>query len=243
MRSIPILTYHNVDRAPAHAAFNSLYVSPIAFARQMACLRALGFRGMSMSEGMPYLRGERQGRIAVLTFDDGYRDNLDHALPVLREFGFTATCYVVAQQIGRYNAWDEDVVGLRKPLMNAKDIRVWLDAGMEIGSHSLSHPRLSTLTSVQKKQEICDSKHRLEDVFGVRMDHFCYPYGDFDEGCAELVRSAGYRSAVTTRRGRERASGDPFRLRRVGISGNRNLLQFAARLLTNYEDLRSRRDA
>lgn len=243
MRPISILTYHNIDQAPVTAEFSSLYVSPRAFARQMACLRALGYRGVSMTEGLPYLQGERQGRIAVLSFDDGYRDNLEHALPVLLNFGFTATCYVVVQEIGRHNAWDDGVIGVRKRLMDAGEIRAWLAGGMEIGSHSLSHPRLSKLTSMQKRLEIVDSKQALEDHFGVRIEHFCYPYGDFDDECASIVRSAGYRSAVTTQRGRESASGDLFRLRRVGISGNRNLLQFVGRLLTSYEDLRAGRAA
>ncbi len=93
MQQYAILTYHQIDLAPPPpAAFRSLYVAPDSFARQMRWLKRLGYRGLSMRDLMPYLRGEKVGKVVGLTFDDGYCNNLHHALPVLQDCGFTATC-------------------------------------------------------------------------------------------------------------------------------------------------------
>lgn len=108
MRSpIPILTYHQVEAPPVRGTpYRSLVVSPGAFARQMGLLRLLGYRGLSMSALLPYLRGEAVGKVVGITLDDGYVNNLEHALPVLRHNGFSATCYIVSGQVGGTNAWD-----------------------------------------------------------------------------------------------------------------------------------------
>ena len=95
---VPILMYHNIAPAPRDIrVYRSLYVSPRVFARQMWLLRQLGYVGLSMTAAEPYLRGEREGRVAVITLDDGYVDNLQAAMPVLQRYGFSATCY----EIGR----------------------------------------------------------------------------------------------------------------------------------------------
>ena len=96
---IPILTYHQIDEAPAKGApFRSLYVSPSAFSRQMGLLKILGYQGLSMSALQPYLSGNRTGKVVGITLDDGYLNNLTHALPVLERHGFSATCYVVSKR-------------------------------------------------------------------------------------------------------------------------------------------------
>ena len=74
----------------------------------MAMLRWLGFQGLSMRDLEPYLDGRQQGKVVGITFDDGYLNNLQHALPILRKHGHTATCYAVSHLIGQTNRWDED---------------------------------------------------------------------------------------------------------------------------------------
>ena len=234
---IPILMYHNVAPAPRQLKrWRSLYVSPGAFARQMWMLGRLGYAGLSMRDAMPYLRGERHGRVAVITLDDGYADNLEHALPVLQHHGFTATCYVVSGQLGGCNAWDAGKLGVEKPLMSAAQLRAWHDGGMEVGAHTRTHPRLSQCDDAQRRQEIAGSKADLEDLLGTPVTQFCYPYGDLDEHTVQATREAGYLAATTTRRGRARAGMDPWRLPRVPVARQHLLPQFAARVLTSYED-------
>jgi peptidoglycan/xylan/chitin deacetylase (PgdA/CDA1 family) len=105
MRPIPILTYHQIAQAPERGApMRSLYVSPSAFALQMQSLSLLGYQGLSMTALMPYLQGEKTGKVVGITFDDGYRNNLENAAGVLKRFNFSSTCYVVSELIGKTNS-------------------------------------------------------------------------------------------------------------------------------------------
>lgn len=238
--ALPILMYHNIARAPRKLpVYRSLYVSPGAFARQMWLLHRLGYTGLSMSAAMPYLRGERQGRVAVITLDDGYADNLDNALPVLQKFGFSATVYVVSGAIGQFNRWDAERLGIRKRLMAASELRQWSDGGMEIGAHTRNHPRLTRCNDVALQDEILGSKQDLEGITGAPVTQFCYPYGDVDDRVVAAVGAAGYAAATTTRRGRVIPGADQLRLPRVQVARHHMLPQFAMRSLTAYEDRRA----
>ncbi|MDE1895236.1 MAG: polysaccharide deacetylase family protein [Xanthomonadaceae bacterium] len=232
--------YHNIAPAPRDlSVYRSLFVSPGAFARQMGLLHRLGYTGLSMSAAMPYLRGERQGRVAVITLDDGYADNLRSALPVLQKYGFSATTYVVSASIGRFNVWDAERLGIRKPLMTAAELRAWRAGGMEIGAHTRSHPHLTRCDDGQLREEIHGSKTDLEDCIGAEVTQFCYPYGDVDERVAAVTREAGYAAATATRRGRAVPGGDLWRLPRVQVARHHLLPQFAMRVLSRYEDRRA----
>ncbi|HZX71499.1 MAG TPA: polysaccharide deacetylase family protein [Rhodanobacter sp.] len=237
---LPILMYHNIASAPRDLRiYRSLYVRAGAFARQMGLLHRLGYTGLSMSAAMPYLRGERRGRVVAITLDDGYLDNLDNALPVLQRFGFSATVYVVSGSIGRFNAWDAERLGIRKPLMSVQELRRWHAGGMEIGAHSRTHPRLSGCTDAELRDEIHGSKAELEDRIGHPVSQFCYPYGDVDDRVVAVTREAGYAAATATRRGRAVPGADLWRLPRVQVARHHLLPQFALRVLTGYEDRRA----
>jgi peptidoglycan/xylan/chitin deacetylase (PgdA/CDA1 family) len=238
---VPILTYHNIGDPPIYASHRGLHLRLSKFRSHLDTLHRYGYAGVSMDDGLRYLRGAATDRAAIITFDDGYLDNFELALPVLREHGFTATCYVVADQIGHFNARDRDDVRVTKPLMNFAAIKGWLEAGMKVGSHTLSHPRLSTLERSAKRREIVESKQALEDRLGIPIHHFCFPYGDHDRESLELVREAGYITAVTTRRGRVRASENLHALPRIGNSGKRSPFIFKARtFLWNLEGIERR---
>jgi len=238
--ALPILMYHNIARAPHRLpVYRSLYVSPGAFARQLWLLRRLGYVGVSMAAAMPYLRGERSGRIAVITLDDGYQDNLEAALPLLQRYGFTATVYAVSSVLGRFNCWDAERLGVRKPVMSAAQLRQWAAAGMEVGAHSRSHPHLTRCGDQALHDEIHGAKSDLEDVLGAAVTQFCYPYGDVDGRVAAATREAGFVAATTTSRGRARPGADLWRLPRVQIARHHLLPQFAMRTLTAYEDRRA----
>ena len=244
MTGVSILNYHNVAQAPDGAALRKLYVAPDEFARQMRWLKRLGLRGVSLSEGLWHLERARARRVVVLTFDDGYADNLQYAAPILRELGFAATCFVVSGCIGTHNAWDAEQLRVRKPLMDTQQLRVWLAHGFEIGSHTRSHPHLDTLDDARADAEIAGAKADLERLTGTRIDHFCYPYGSVNAKLAERAAAAGYRSAVTTRRGIARATDNRFLLPRVSINGGKGLLRFVLKASTPYADWhRARRAA
>jgi peptidoglycan/xylan/chitin deacetylase (PgdA/CDA1 family) len=231
---LTILTYHNIASAPCGALLPKLYVDPSNFARQMWCLKRMGLRGVSMSEGLWHLDRDRAGRVIALTFDDGYVDNLQHAASTLREFGFGATCFIVSGCVGAYNLWDAEALRVRKPLMDVRELKAWLGEGLELGSHTRSHPHLNELDADTAEAEIAGSRADLERVASVKIDHFCYPYGSVNARVARQVEAAGYRSAVTTQRGLARAHDNRFLLPRMSVSGRRGLLRFTLKAATPY---------
>jgi peptidoglycan/xylan/chitin deacetylase (PgdA/CDA1 family) len=241
MSGLPILCYHNVAPAPKEARFRLLYVSPDRFERQLWSLRRVGLRGVSTSEGIARLSSGTARGCVVLTFDDGYTDTVTTAAPLLKQYGFGATCYVVSGALGTYNRWDAEYLGKRKPLMSREQLEQWLAAGMEVGSHSFSHPRLHEVPQDAALYEIAESRTALRNMLGVAVEHFAYPFGQFTGDTVELVRRAGYSSAVTVLPGVAQASDDPLRLPRMLVNGDRGLWRFLWHVATPFDRLRLRR--
>lgn len=237
--NIPILMYHQIDEPPPRGTpLRGLIVAPSSFAWQMRLLRLLGYRGLSMHDLEPYLRGEKTGKVVGITFDDGYQNNLHHALPVLKKHGFTATCYGVSSMLGGTNAWDVGKVA-QTSLMTQDDWRTWSGAGMDVGSHTRSHANLPELPPAQARLEIAASKQELEQAIGCEVRHFCYPYGKYQPEHAQMAKEAGYTTATTTQRGRVHAAADPYTLRRIMVARATNPLLFASKIATAYEDRRA----
>lgn len=236
---IPILTYHQIAEAPPKGApYRSLYVAPQSFARQMALLALLGYRGLSMGDLQPYLRGEQRGKVVGITFDDGYVNNLTYALPVLQRHGFTSTCYAVSQLLGKTNAWDIPTGIAQVPLMTAVQLRQWVAGGQQVGAHTRHHVYLSTLDDAACREEIVACKTELEQATGSVVDHFCYPYGDYAPKHVSWVHEAGYATATTTQRARVQRADGLLQLPRVPVLRSTTLPIFWVKLATAYEDRR-----
>ncbi len=195
---VPVLMYHKVGRPSLRVKTKGLYVSPSRFAKQLKELKEAGFATASLGEIATTSPGQKK---IVLTFDDGYRNVFENATQPLAEHGFRAIQFLVPNLIGGRNDWDIQYGEKPEPLMDAVQIREWLSAGHEIGSHSLSHARLTRLSVRDAREEIFASKKKLEDLFGRAIEHFCYPFGDWNEPVRDLVMAAGYRTAVTTKFG------------------------------------------
>lgn len=235
---IPILMYHQIDEPPPRGtALRGLIVAPSSFAWQMRMLRLMGYKGLSMRDLEPYLRGDQKGKVLGITFDDGYQNNLVHALPVLEANGFTATCYGVSSMVGGTNRWDEGKVA-QKPLMTRQDWLAWHSAGMDVGSHTMTHANLKELPDEAARQQIVQSKEELQQLLDAEVRHFCYPYGWFKPEHEDMVRTAGYITATSTRRGRVQAGDNPYALNRIMVARATNLLQFFMKIATAYEDRR-----
>lgn len=240
--SIPILMYHQIgDPAPSGTPYRGLTVHPDSFARQMRWMRRLGYRGLSMRDVMPYIRGEQQGKVFGITFDDGYRNVHDNAMPILSELGFTATNYFVAHQFDGGNVWDLQKGIPFSPLMTISEMRAWAKAGNEVGSHTLDHVHLPELSPEEARRQIVESKTVLEQVLGEAVTAFCYPYGDHGPEHRVMVREAGYDNATLTMRGVASAADDPYGLPRVTVSRSTHILRFLQKCLTRYEDSRRKR--
>jgi peptidoglycan/xylan/chitin deacetylase (PgdA/CDA1 family) len=226
---LPILTYHKVGPRPRGARLKGLYMGQKLFTRQLAELKAAVWNSLNLDDACPAGRivaptlhapplprpnAPSTGRI-VLTFDDGFRIVLEHALEPLREHKFQAIQFIVSDRIGQRNEWDISSGETPEPLMDPPQIREWLTAGHQIGSHTLTHPFLTRLTRERAREEIFSSKKTLEDKFGVAVRHFCYPYGDWNPAILELVAEAGYDTACTTEFGINNPTNSPLSLKRI----------------------------
>lgn len=231
--------YHQIGQPnPKGTPYRGLTVHPDKFRRQMAWLRRLGYRGLSMRDLLPYVRGEKQGKVVGITFDDGYRNVLDNALPVLTDLGFTATNYFVVRQLGGGNVWDYEEHVPHSDLMTVAELKSWVGAGQEAGSHTLNHARLTEVPEEQARREIQDSKDELEQIIGLPVDAFCYPYGNESMKLRSVVRAAGYTNATTTERGLVRPNEDLMGLPRILVSRSGHLLRFLQKCVTRLEDRR-----
>jgi len=201
-------------------------------------LKCMGYRGLSMAHLEPYLAGERQGKVVGITLDDGYQNNLTHALPVLKKFGFSATCYAVSSMIGAQNTWDLAIGVPQKNLMTKQDWLTWISAGMDVGSHTKTHADLTKLTASQAMDEMEGSRVELHKTLGYDAKHFCYPYGRYDASHVAMARQAGYHTATTTRRGRAAVGDSAFELRRVLMAHATTPLHLALKVASRYEDKR-----
>ncbi|MET8943904.1 polysaccharide deacetylase family protein [Streptomyces sp. NPDC004542] len=165
-------------------------VSPQRLDQQLAWLHRRGLRGVSLREFFA-ARDRGQGRRLVgLTFDDGYADFLEHALPALRRRNCGATLFVLAGRLGGVNSWDP--LGPRKPLLTADGVRRAAAEGVEIGSHGLMHRDLTQVDADVLRAEAVDSRALLTELTGTPVDGFCYPYGTVDRRAVDAVREAGY---------------------------------------------------
>jgi peptidoglycan/xylan/chitin deacetylase (PgdA/CDA1 family) len=165
-------------------------VSPYRLDRQLRWLRDRGLSGVSVGELLRARAAGRGAGLVGLTFDDGYADFVDTALPLLRRHGCTATVFVLPGRLGGDNAWDE--LGPRKPLLSADGIRTAAAEGMEVGSHGLLHTDLTTADDNTLEQETRHSRTLIADITGTAPEGFCYPYGTVDSRSVDAVRVAGY---------------------------------------------------
>ena len=236
---IPILMYHSIESMPKSTIMRSLHVPPRRFKFQMWLLKMLGYRGLSLRELQPYIDGEKIGKVIGISFDDGYQNNLINAAPVLMKYNFSATCYIVSENIGTSNTWDQNKKITQRPLMTEDEINQWLQMGMDIGAHSKTHVDLTSVSVQQVQKEIKDCKVDLEKKFKVQISDFCYPFGRFNQLVCNIVKDSGYLSATTMLRGRVNSQSDSHQLPRIPINHRTLPYLFLTKILTKYEDRRS----
>jgi len=211
LRGIPAFVYHNIQSPPPAARDPFLYVSPEKFEAQLAALRSAGFQSATLDE----ISNGGPSQKVIITFDDGCRNVFENAMEPLARHGFRAIQFIVTDMIGRTNEWDTVHGDVAEPLMDTSQIREWLAAGHQIGSHSATHRNLTKLDEPAARAQIFDSKKRLEDEFGIAVRHFCYPHGKWNEKVRDLVAEAGYLTACTTQFGVNTAVTPCFQINRI----------------------------
>ncbi len=197
------------------------------FRLQIEWLVRRGYLGISVSEAAARLRRDdpQQDRAVVLTFDDGYRSVIEHALPVLEESGFTATLYIVTAAMDRTTDWYVKKGGRAFPHASWNELENAAKRGFDIGSHSVDHLRLSKVADEVLTDQLQRSRAEIAQRVGA-CDHFAYPFGDVSEKVIQATKAAGYQTAVTTLKGFNTPDTAPFELRRQMVSRTTSLRRF-----------------
>ncbi|HEY0072046.1 MAG TPA: polysaccharide deacetylase family protein [Chloroflexia bacterium] len=227
---VPILLYHRIvpRRDPADPKYS---LSLGLFKAQMRLLRLLGYRTLSLRELVDCHRAGRfpAPRSAVVTFDDGYRDNAAAARYMLAN-GQSGTVFLVTGRMGCDRDWSLEG-HLRMPLLTWDEVRALKQAGFEFGSHTRTHPNLGTLEAGEACEEIDTARADMVRELGDADHLFAYPYGGSSPAARACVANAGYRAACGVRRGLSDMHDDLYYLRRITIYGDENLLSFAVRVV------------
>jgi peptidoglycan/xylan/chitin deacetylase (PgdA/CDA1 family) len=215
----PILMYHYLGDAPAEED-RPYFVTEAAFAEQMRFLHVKGFRTITLDEAVDAVRGRAvlSKRSVAITFDDGHASFAQIAVPILREFGYLATMFVITNKLEQSGYLD------------AAAIRSLASEGFGFGSHSHTHRILTKLDDSEVKFELTESKARLEAVLGKEVKYFCYRGGHYNDRVKELLREAGYAAAVCSKTDLNSAKSDVLALNRVGIRGTDDIHRFARKL-------------
>lgn len=266
---LPILMYHSVsdDPEPRVHPYHRVCIGPARFRQQMQWLKSSGYHGVTLAEGLTWLGSSpkmEDGRCKIevpkrngespalnsesrtpnselcpvaITFDDGFRDFYTAAYPILQEHGFSASVFLPTAFIGD---------GTRR-LFKSRECMTWSEvvelhkAGIEFGSHTISHPILAELDWLEVKKEVSVSKDEIESHLGARTDSFAYPYAfpeankGFVNCFRQLLMDAGYHSCATTRIGTARHGDDLLQIKRLPVNSSDDLALFQAKLMGAYD--------
>jgi peptidoglycan/xylan/chitin deacetylase (PgdA/CDA1 family) len=226
------LCYHSI--APEGPRY--LTITADLFERQLAMLRRRGYRSGDLGALGELAEGRSPGPTAFLTFDDGFRDNFETALPLLREYGFAAFVFVLPPLLDAGGAFEWPEMGEDLPRY-ARTMRsvTWSmvermkEGGFEVGSHTLSHPHLPRLSGDELREELWHSRAAIVERLG-SCDTIAYPFGEWSPEVAAAAADCGYRFAFTlpTVSGQRRAT--PLTIPRVNVDYRDDGRRFATKL-------------
>lgn len=238
-REVPIIMYHRFIRDDSEKGIHGTYLHIDMLEKHFKLLKKMGFETLTFKDladnGLIY-RLQPKKRYIILTVDDGYQDNYQLLLPLLEKYQFKAVVYVVTGE--SFNRWDVEVPNRpekRVDLMTPEQIKALHDSGwVEIGGHTLTHPRLSQLTDAEQQQEIEVNKQQLEDLIGESLYSFAYPFGDHNQASKQLAKQAGYPFAVATSSGPLAIHEDRYQIRRIAIFPKTDVLGLWRKVRGNY---------
>ncbi|NHN29200.1 polysaccharide deacetylase family protein [Paenibacillus sp. S3N08] len=180
-----------------------------------------GYKTLSLQQFMDYMDNKATGmpeKPILLTFDDGYADNHEHALPILRSLQFQATLFVSpgTTEDGYFLNWEQ--------------IKEMHQAGWDIQPHGMTHPYLPKLAAKDQNYEIIEAKRQIDEQLQIDTNVFCYPYGERNTTTLNVLKDNGFRYAFTIDQGMTTRTQDPLLLKRIFVNGEETIEQWISRL-------------
>lgn len=222
--SIPVLMYHSISKDE-----KGLFTVPKdTFYEHMKYLKDNNYKTLTLDELYSHLTNEIpfSDKSVVITFDDGYTDNYENAYPILKEFGLKATIFTITDYIDNSSYF-----------MNSDQLKELSLNGIDIESHTTDHSKLDKLSKEDRLENLKKSKNTIEKLLDKKVNYITYPFGKFNKEVIEDVKEAGYKMALTTKRGFANISNELYELRRVFISGHMGIEKFEKRIMNGFEEM------
>lgn len=219
--NIPILMYHYVEYVKdfKDTIRKSLDTSPHVFEQQIVTLQNAGYTFLTMRDIAKILNHSMPApqKAVVLTFDDGYGSFYTDVYPMIKKYNIKVTEFIIPGFIGKLNYMTKEQI-----------IDIYKSGLVEIGSHTINHVNLYSKSKSEMLDEVIKSKSQLEQLIGVPVISFAYPYGIFDQQVINAVRNAGYLTGVTTKEGKSITEEYRFILPRLrpGVQTGDSLINF-----------------
>ncbi|MEI8061071.1 MAG: polysaccharide deacetylase family protein [Candidatus Berkelbacteria bacterium] len=217
---VPILMYHHIRvyNDQSDKIGTNLSVSPENFIAQIKYLKDNGYSTITFSDLLAFPTKKLADKPVIITFDDGYSDAFTNAYSALKQNGQVGVFYIISGFLGRPD------------FLTADQVKQMSDGNMEIGSHTINHPDLTTLNQIKLINELAGSKSSLEAVTGKTINSFCYPSGQHNTTVDETVKQAGYLTATTTEPGVSTTTENKYALSRLRINPTDTLNTFIKKL-------------
>jgi peptidoglycan/xylan/chitin deacetylase (PgdA/CDA1 family) len=213
---IPVLNYHSIGIDPGNPAV----ITPQKFEEQMKYLKTENYTALRIQDFKDIWEGKKQAPLkpVLITFDDGYTDNYEQAMPILQKYAFHATLFLIT-------GWTD-----KEGYLNWDQVKEMQQAGWDIMPHSMSHPHLPRLSLEKQKLEIVESRKLIEEKLGGVADVFCYPYGEYNQRTLNLLKENKFQYAFTIQQGHASSSENPLLIKRLFIHGGENMDAFKKKL-------------
>ena len=247
-KHIPILMYHKVPDLPINSK-HRIFITKANFEKHLRFFKSKGFTSITFHDYHKFRNGELSfsefpKKPIILTFDDGYHDNFENALPLMNKYNFKGVIFFLGDPSINYNYWDVKNGEHRDELMDINQKKDFVKNGWEVGAHSLTHADLTQLNDVESIKEITGSKENLETQLQSKVLTFAYPFGKLNDKVKQLAKKSGIQYAVATDSGGLNIEDDLFQIFRVNIfpdDGNFQLLKKTSPFYRKYYSLKRKK--
>lgn len=241
-KSIPVLMYHKIPDEQIQSQ-HKIFVTKKKFEQHLKFFKFLNFTTLTFNDLELYRTGKIDFKFfpkkpLILTFDDGYLDNLINASELLKKYSFKAQIYLLADKKINSNIWDTDNSNSSEPqhpILSGEDRLKWLDSAFDIGSHGFHHKKITAMSESEALLELENSKKSLEKEFNKLIYSYAFTYGDTNPQMARLAERAGYSYAVNTDSGDSLIERSPYSIFRVNIFPNENFFSLFKKTSTWYK--------